>query len=361
MNTGQTHIFNEDVFRSVLARERRRSDRSNLPLVVLIARVDSEVAEVSPPVWPLVADALSAARRSSDLVGWFTPGVAMGLIQPGISGSVAAAARDTALRVRAGLAGRLNGHGVDRVALELHVHPEAASAESAGLRPVEPLVAESGAERPRARTQRTLKRALDVVGSATLLLLFSPVFLLVAPLVKFRSPGPVFLRQPRIGEKGKPFCMLKFRTMHVNVDEKLHQEYTRWFIRKSSKECGADTNTVFKLTNDPRVTVMGNFLRKSSLDELPQLWNVLRGEMSLVGPRPPLQYEVDEYKPWHCRRLLEARPGITGLWQVTGRSRTTFDEMVRLDLRYARTHSLWTDIKILLATPRAVISGKGAV
>ena len=106
---------------------------------------------------------------------------------------------------------------------------------------------------------------------------------------------------------------------------------------------------------------MGKILRKTSLDELPQLWNVARGDMSLVGPRPPLHYEVAEYKPWHRRRVLEAKPGITGLWQVSGRSRTTFDDMVRLDLRYARVPSLWTDIKILLATPAAVIAGKGAV
>jgi lipopolysaccharide/colanic/teichoic acid biosynthesis glycosyltransferase len=114
------------------------------------------------------------------------------------------------------------------------------------------------------------------------------------------------------------------------------------------------------MMNDPRVTPIGHFLRKTSLDELPQLWNVLRGDMSLVGPRPPVPYEVEQYKPWHCRRVVDAKPGITGLWQVTGRSRTTFDEMVRLDLRYARTQSLWTDIKILLATPAAVIAGKGA-
>jgi len=109
-----------------------------------------------------------------------------------------------------------------------------------------------------------------------------------------------------------------------------------------------------------RITPIGHFLRKTSLDELPQLWNVLTGDMSLVGPRPPLPYEVEQYKPWHCRRVVDAKPGITGLWQVTGRSRTTFDEMVRLDLRYARTRSLWTDIKILLQTPAAVIAGKGA-
>ena len=133
-----------------------------------------------------------------------------------------------------------------------------------------------------------------------------------------------------------------------------------WFIQSSGQSQESPANTTFKLAHDPRITPIGHLLRKTSLDELPQFWNVLSGDMSLVGPRPPLAYEVEQYKPWHCRRVLEAKPGITGLWQVTGRSRTTFDEMVRLDLRYAKSYSLWTDIKILLATPRAVISGKGA-
>jgi lipopolysaccharide/colanic/teichoic acid biosynthesis glycosyltransferase len=154
--------------------------------------------------------------------------------------------------------------------------------------------------------------------------------------------------------------MLKFRTMHANADSAVHHEYVSWFIKSSGKTQPGGQDGVFKLANDRRITPVGHILRKTSLDELPQLWNVFRGDMSLVGPRPPLPYEVEQYKPWHCRRVLEAKPGITGLWQVTGRSRTTFDEMVRLDLRYARTYSLWTDIKILLATPRAVISGKGA-
>ena len=138
------------------------------------------------------------------------------------------------------------------------------------------------------------------------------------------------------------------------------EQYVTDFINDSTKRERQDTTQIFKLIDDPRVTRLGRLLRKTSLDELPQLWNVLKGEMSLVGPRPPLAYEVEQYKLWHRRRVLEVRPGITGLWQVTGRSRTTFDEMVRLDLRYARSRSLWTDFKILLATPRAVIAGRGA-
>jgi lipopolysaccharide/colanic/teichoic acid biosynthesis glycosyltransferase len=204
-----------------------------------------------------------------------------------------------------------------------------------------------------------LKRLLDIAGSAALLALLSPVFLVIAALIKVSSKGPVLFRQPRVGQCGRRFTMFKFRTMHVNADEAVHQQYVARFI-ESGATATATSDKVFKIVDDPRVTPLGHFLRRSSLDELPQFWNVFRGEMSLVGPRPPLAYEVQRYKRWHLRRLWEAKPGITGLWQVKGRSRTTFDEMVRLDLQYAKTHSLWTDIKILLATPLAVVSGKGA-
>ena len=186
--------------------------------------------------------------------------------------------------------------------------------------------------------------------------LFAPVMLVTMAAVKFSSPGPMLLRQVRIGRRGEPFKMLKFRTMYVNAGHGVHQEYMAWFI-KSSGQQPRTGREVFKLTNDPRITRPGRILRRTSLDELPQFWNVLRGDMSLVGPRPPLPFEVDQYQPWHRRRVLEAKPGITGLWQVSGRSRTTFDDMVRLDLHYARTHTLWTDIKILAATPRAMFKG----
>ncbi len=152
--------------------------------------------------------------------------------------------------------------------------------------------------------------------------------------------------------------------MYTNNDPQVHQEYVQRFIagqaENNSSENGEDRPVVFKITNDPRVTPVGRFLRKTSLDELPQFWNVLRGEMSLVGPRPPVQYEFDVYDVWHRRRVLEVKPGITGLWQVSGRSRTCFDDMVRLDLRYTQSWSLWLDLRILAATPRAVFTGDGA-
>jgi lipopolysaccharide/colanic/teichoic acid biosynthesis glycosyltransferase len=218
-------------------------------------------------------------------------------------------------------------------------------------------VAPGEQRRPSATASEAIKRGLDILCSLTLLLLLVPLIALIAILVKLGSPGPALFRQVRIGQTMKPFTMLKFRTMYVGVDHRVHHQFVSAFIKGGEMSGGAG---FFKLTNDPRITPIGRILRKTSLDELPQLWNVLRGDMSLVGPRPPLPYEIEEYKPWHRRRLLEAKPGITGLWQVAGRSRTTFDDMVRLDLRYAGSRSLWIDLKILLATPAAVISGKGA-
>ncbi|MBI3357889.1 MAG: sugar transferase [Nitrospirae bacterium] len=191
-----------------------------------------------------------------------------------------------------------------------------------------------------------VKRGIDIFCSLVLFVILSPLLLMIAGLVKLSSPGPVLFRQVRIGRMMKPFMICKFRTMYANADHGIHHNYVSWFITSSDKAQTQDKNKIFKLTNDPRITPIGHFLRKTSLDELPQLWNVLVGEMSLVGPRPPLWYELQQYKPWHRHRVLEAKPGITGLWQVSGRSRTTFDEMVRLDLRYARKPSLWADIRM---------------
>jgi lipopolysaccharide/colanic/teichoic acid biosynthesis glycosyltransferase len=248
-----------------------------------------------------------------------------------------------------------------RLLVRLRVYPEPPQLEEEERQMVEPLLyPEFHAHQGSFNTYKVLKRGIDILGSLALLIILSPLLLVIAGLVKLSSHGPVVFRQLRIGQMFKPFMICKFRSMYADAGHGIHHNYVSWFINSSDKGQEQDKSKIFKLTNDPRITPVGHFLRKTSLDELPQLWNVLRGEMSLVGPRPPLRYEVQQYKPWHRYRILEAKPGITGLWQVTGRSRTTFDEMVRLDLRYARGRSLWADIKILLATPAAVIKGKGA-
>jgi exopolysaccharide biosynthesis polyprenyl glycosylphosphotransferase len=193
------------------------------------------------------------------------------------------------------------------------------------------------------------KRALDVALAGFGLLLFSPVWLLIALAIKLDSPGPVLFRQERVGRGETPFQVLKFRSMRRDADQIVHELLAQ----------NEATGPLFKMKKDPRLTRVGRWLRRMSLDEWPQLWNVLRGEMSVVGPRPPLPREVAQYEPWH-RRRLEAAPGLTGLWQVSGRSELGFDEMVMLDLYYIENWSLGLDVRILLRTIPAVCRGRGA-
>ena len=192
------------------------------------------------------------------------------------------------------------------------------------------------------------KRGLDIVGSAGMLLFLAPLFGLLAVIVKLDSGGSVFFAQERVGLQGRPFRVVKFRSMSPDAEERL----------EDLRELNTIHGHAFKLERDPRVTRVGRFLRRSSLDELPQLWNVLRGDMSLVGPRPPLRYEVDKYDIWH-RRRLSMKPGMTGLWQIGGRRDPEFDRWVEKDLEYIDKWSFWLDLKIIARTVPAVITGQG--
>lgn len=197
------------------------------------------------------------------------------------------------------------------------------------------------------------KRAMDIIVSLISLVLLSPVFLMVAVLIKTVSRGPVFFCQERVGYLGKVFCFLKFRTMKANADQSQHQKHVLELINGNS---GGDTDKPMeKITNDSRIILFGKFLRKTCIDELPQLINVLLGQMSLVGPRPCLPYEASEYHLWHTERF-NTLPGMTGLWQVSGKNRLTFKEMIRYDITYALKRSLWLDIKIIFKTFPAVFS-----
>jgi lipopolysaccharide/colanic/teichoic acid biosynthesis glycosyltransferase len=212
------------------------------------------------------------------------------------------------------------------------------------------------------------KRCIDILCSCVLIILLFPVFLLIVILIKMDSDGSVIYKQERVGARRKwlgsqaiwiiqNFQVYKFRSMKSNADPSLHEAYIRNFVQGRAKP--DPKGGKFKLTNDPRVTRVGRLLRKFSLDELPQLFNVLRGEMSLVGPRPVPPYEVSCYKDSHHQRLA-ALPGITGLWQVKGRGRVTFEEMIRMDIEYVRNISFLFDLKILFLTIPAVLSRKGA-
>ncbi len=195
------------------------------------------------------------------------------------------------------------------------------------------------------------QRGLDILGSLVGLVVLSPLLLATALVIKLVSPGPVFFKQVRIGRGGAPFLLWKFRTMKTDADTSIHQNHVAQLIRSAHEDGAAKPMT--KLGGDPRVIPFGRILRGTCIDELPQLINVLRGEMSLVGPRPPIPYEVHEYLPWQ-RRRLDTTPGMTGLWQVSGKNKLTFNEMVRLDIRYCRTKCLWKAVAILCRTPRAI-------
>ena len=206
-----------------------------------------------------------------------------------------------------------------------------------------------------------LKRALDVVAALVALTVLSPLMVMVALAVKLTSTGPVTFRQSRVGQGGASFMMYKFRSMRTDMDDRVHREFVAKLIDGGKPAADAPAQAgAFKLKADPRITAIGRFIRKTSIDELPQFYNVLKGEMSLVGPRPPVPYEAERYQSWHQRRVFELKPGITGIWQVEGRSRVSFDEMVRMDLRYLQRCSLRFDLGIVLRTVVVVLTCKGA-
>ena len=214
---------------------------------------------------------------------------------------------------------------------------------------------ESGMYRYNQFAPRVFKRSLDIAASLLVILLLAPIAALIALAIKLTSRGPVLFRQTRVGHQGKLFTMLKFRSMRAGSTSSIHQEYIRKVIHGPQEGSAKLT----KMKNDPRITRLGRILRRTSLDELPQFLNVLMGDMSLVGPRPCIPYEFESYQKWH-RNRVRAVPGLTGLWQVSDRENISFDEMVKLDLNYVHRWSIWLDLKILLLTPVAVLSGNGA-
>lgn len=332
----------------------------------MLAALDEDPARENETFLATFASALAAECRETDIFGWDQPGQALGVVFSELGAGKELSGEEknaivTSIRhkVMAALDQLQGRKKAVKLALSFHFFPEDKKLHEQlawWLR---------GEKRFRENSVRAalgVKRLIDVAGSSVALIVLAPLLLTLGILVKCTSKGPAFFRQTRIGQHGRRFTFLKFRSMYVDCDAGPHQEYVSKLIagKAAMRESADGKISAYKLIDDPRVTPVGRFLRKSSLDELPQLLNVLSGQMSLVGPRPPLPYEFACYGTWHLRRIAEVKPGITGLWQVSGRSRTSFDEMVRLDLRYARSWSLMLDMKILLKTPAAIISGDGA-
>ena len=359
----RSDAFDEESFSEVLRLEHKRSDRSGRPFLLLLlnlgSRSDRPSRGASSPVDPVVRRvirSLEVSTRQTDRIGWYKNDYVLGVIFTEIGGD--SVVRLIHEKVMQALQSQLKTEQIGRITLSMHTYPD----RNQGA-PDSELDTELYPEVGMPNSALFLKRITDVLGSLSLLVLLSPLLLSIAVAVALTSKGPILFRQTRLGRFGKPFTLVKFRSMYANSSRESHELYVRKFIRSGDGETVSASllqDGQYKIRRDPRITPLGCVLRRTSMDELPQLFNVLGGTMSLVGPRPPTLYEFDCYDNWHKRRVREAKPGITGLWQVTGRSRTTFDEMVRLDLQYLNEWSLLTDIRILALTPWAVLTCRGA-
>ena len=363
-------VLGHDEFLERLRLEKRRADRCGAALSLVLLRPWGPGTQPGrPPAGPAHERAsalmarLRALVRETDLLGQMD------------SGDCAVLLTDTGAPGRLGFVLRigraLRAAGGPELAMTGATYPDRLFENLDAGREVVPLgslmLDDTGA------TVRTGsyagKRLLDLAGAALALVLLAPLMAVVAAAVAASSPGPVVFRQVRLGRGGAPFVFYKFRTMTHGSDDAVHRDFVARLIAgtpaRTASGAGvpgepAQDRGGFKLQDDPRVTTLGRFLRRTSLDELPQLFNVLRGDMSLVGPRPPIPYEARHYRAWHLRRLAQVKPGITGPWQVAGRSQVPFDEMVRMDLRYVAHASLGLDLLLLARTVGVVFSGRGA-
>lgn len=357
-------LLNEESFVSMLYLERRRAERTQKRFVLVLVDISRIIADGHKvrTIHKIVAG-ISDTTRETDIIGWYVENSLVGIIGTELGEASPKLIQERFLeKLRAVFDNTL---GKDKSAggtVSFHFFPEKMGDATVDHSANIALYPELSRREERQKVELGIKRAMDIFGSAAALLIFAPVFALIAAAIKWTSKGPVLFRQERLGQCGKKFMVLKFRSMRTDCDSKIHEAYVNQFIAgQVHGDAGGDSQKpVYKIQADPRITKVGHFIRKTSLDELPQFWNVLMGDMSLVGPRPPVEYEYRAYKEWHRRRVLEIKPGITGLWQVEGRSRTRFDDMVRLDLKYARGWSIWLDLKILAQTPGAVFTGEGA-
>ena len=361
---GEREVLNEGTFKRMISIERKRTERSRKPfLLMLLDTGNCQGSEKNGKALDSIVSALLASTRETDVTGWYKNRATVGVMFTELVVDDKNSILSTMLtRVSTTLRDNLTFEQFNQISISFHYFPDDWDQDISG-RPSNPtLYPDLSSRENTTRFLSGIKRMMDIVGSALALIICAPVFLVLALAIKASSKGPVFFRQQRVGQYGKRFTFLKFRSMHIDNDPSVHKEYVTKLIAGQAERNPSSGNGegVYKLTNDERVTRVGVLLRRTSLDELPQFLNVLQGDMSLVGPRPAIPYEVAAYQTWHRRRVLEVKPGITGLWQVNGRSRVKFDEMVRLDLRYAKSWSPWLDIRILMRTPRAVLMGEGA-
>lgn len=354
-------VLNEGTFKRTIAVERKRTERTRRPFLLMLLEGSGYQSTVQAGgALDRVMTVLMSNTRDTDVLGWYSDHYAIGVIFTGIADDERQSTLGAILsRVSTTLRSELTMSQFSRISIAFHFFPDDWSRDGSGLRGDPALYPDLYSFENGKSMMLAAKRFMDITISIMLLTALMPILFLIAVAVKVTSKGPILFKQRRIGQYGRSFTFLKFRSMQVNNDPTVHKEYVKQLIAGKAERISWDGNSdgVYKLANDPRVTTVGKYLRRTSLDELPQLWNVLCGDMSLIGPRPPIPYELAAYETWHRRRLQQLKPGITGLWQVTGRSRVSFDEMVRIDLQYAALWSPILDLKILLRTPGAVIKG----
>ena len=354
-------LQSQESFLRQLYLEQKRTERSKRPFILMLLEAENLLSVgANKDLLELIVKTLVQSTRETDTTGWYDAGAVIGTIFTEIEcldGHAVAQAILT--RCTKALTATLSVEQINEIRISLHIFPEDWDVERRG-----PTAASSALYPKRDQNRRLhgVKRSIDILGSLAALTFSAPVLVGVAIAVKLTSRGPILFRQKRVGQHGKTFTFLKFRSMYAKNDHKEHETFVKQMIQntKSATDKKPNTTEIYKIQNDPRITPIGKFLRRTSLDEMPQFINVLLGDMSLVGPRPPIPYEVKYYDIWHRRRLLEVKPGITGLWQVEGRSKVGFNDMVRMDLKYAKSWSILLDLKILLQTPRAVLGGDGA-
>jgi len=352
----------ERFFHNDLSLERKRTDRSGKPFLLMTIDINCLSGnEKKEAILKHLKLRILRITRETDVKGWYADHTVIGIIftEVGNDGTILVT-NSIRERVNSSLFLLLSSNYLDEIGISLQWFPSGEGEFKIDSHETNKVFyPDILSNNNRKGLSLSIKRGMDIIGSLLCLVLFSPLFIIIPILIKISSKGPVLFKQERLGLLGQKFIFLKFRTMQVDSSENSHKEYIKNLI-SNTNDGEVGQNGIYKMRIDARVTKVGKFLRKSSLDELPQFISVLRGEMSLVGPRPPIPYECEYYKIWHMRRIYEVKPGITGLWQVQGRSSCSFDEMVRLDIKYTTEWSLWLDIKILFKTPWAVIKAKGA-
>jgi lipopolysaccharide/colanic/teichoic acid biosynthesis glycosyltransferase len=353
-------FLSDKLFAAMLGVERLRTERSKRQFILMLIQGKQWLSfDTNRDTFKQIVAAVSSSTRETDIMGWYKRNATIGVLLTEFGQcDINSALNIVHSKVCSALHGRLPLRQSNDLHISFHIYPEGEVIAARAWEADSKLYPDLPGVNMHGKLSLLLKRFMDIVGSIVAITLLLPLLAFIAIAVKLSSEGPVLFCQKRVGQYGSLFTFYKFRSMYFRSESSVHESYAKQFISGQAKS--ETSSGLYKMSNDRRVTPLGRVLRRLSFDELPQLFNVLKGDMSLVGPRPPIPYELEVYSPWHRRRLLEAKPGITGLWQVTGRSKTVFNDMVRLDLQYAANRTLWLDIAILAKTVWVVLSGEGA-